>query len=577
MNFDILILAMTLKLWQQVNLSLLLPVCLASIIVLYAVYAIGTISKRVDFIETADDINITLLELRRYEKNIMLFSEHQNVEKFRQYMKQLDSQILAAENQIVEEMHKLSYKPLLEDIRKYREAGDGLIESAQTEHRLLASIRPLGRMIEEKTRKKELALELRRYEKNYIIYREPSAVDRVHELSKELLRLQPELKMAVKRYTDVFDLLSRSEQAKDVFIGIMRQSGRAIEKVTEEFARKKRTAIERTITLSRYMLFGSLAFLIVSSTFVARIFSVNVAGTLKTMEKSFGRLKKGDFAYGVDFHSENAPSELLSFIDSYNQTVDDLRKSRHELDRTLVDLENANRELRERQDELVEAKNLTSMRLLASEIAHEINNPLSSVSIFLGIWKDELPYDDPKRETVSLMLNEVGRCRAIIQELVDFSRKESLALRECSPASVLLDAVNVALRHHEDSNVRLAVFCGELPRRAFLDRVLIHQALVNILNNAYHFSEHGGCIEIEGYSDCMVMVIEIRDSGAGIPNENLPYIFEPFFSTRKELGGSGLGLAITKKIIERHNGSIDVRSQPGRETVFTVRLPFEGT
>ena len=82
-------------------------------------------------------------------------------------------------------------------------------------------------------------------------------------------------------------------------------------------------------------------------------------------------------------------------------------------------------------------------------------------------------------------------------------------------------------------------------------------------------------IEIEGYADCDTMVIEIKDSGTGISEENLPFVFEPFFSTRKELGGSGLGLAITKKILERHNGSVRVESRIEKETVFTIRLPME--
>jgi signal transduction histidine kinase len=292
---------------------------------------------------------------------------------------------------------------------------------------------------------------------------------------------------------------------------------------------------------------------------------------------TFDRLKSGDFNYGIDLHDGNAPEEIMSFARSYNQTIETLGSSKVELENTLRKLEDANRELIENQEAIVEAKKFTAMRLLASEIAHEINNPLSSLTTFLGICCEEVPADDQKKEILDLMLKEVNRCRSILRELVEFAKKEPLKIKAVNPASLLKDAIKVVLKQHEKSAVNLTAFCSELPREVLLDPVLIHQALVNILNNAYQFTKPGGSIDIEGYVDCDSMVIEIKDSGTGISEENLPYVFEPFFSTRKEMGGSGLGLAITKKIIERHNGSIRVESKVEKETVFTIRLPMVNT
>jgi signal transduction histidine kinase len=275
----------------------------------------------------------------------------------------------------------------------------------------------------------------------------------------------------------------------------------------------------------------------------------------------------------MDAQSAKAPAEILSFIGAYNKTIDKLGESKAELDFTLAELERTNRELVERQDELVEARKLTAMRLLASEIAHEINNPLSTLSMFLGVCNEELPEDDPKKETIAIMLKEMSRCRAVLSELVDFARKEPLKLREVNPVDLLKDALKVVRGQNEGRLVHLAVFCSELPQKVLVDPVLIHQALVNVLNNAYQFTQEGGCIEIEGYSDCETMVLEVKDSGPGIPADNLPFIFEPFFSTTKDRGGTGLGLAITKKIVERHNGSIEVESRIDEETVFRMRIP----
>ena len=188
---------MRVKLWKQVSLSLLLPVLIASAIVIYAVYNLDTISKRIKFIEIADDINLTLLELRRYEKNILLFHEDANIKLFHKYLEQIDKKISEAENEIIEEPNRLVYGQLKEAIKSYRESANLLISNVITEKKQLEDIRPLGRLIEENALSKEKALELRRYEKNYIIYKEELALDNVRRLALELERRQPALGISV--------------------------------------------------------------------------------------------------------------------------------------------------------------------------------------------------------------------------------------------------------------------------------------------------------------------------------------------------------------------------------------------
>lgn len=564
---------MRLKLWQQVNLSLLLPVLIASVIILYAVYNLGTISRRVDFIESADDINLTLLELRRYEKNILLFKEEENVKNFHVYLDQLDIKIRNAEKQIVEGINRRNYKPLLEDIEVYKEAARKLISSVEKEQRLLEAIRPLGRLIETNALRKERALELRRHEKNYIIYKERSAVDKLHLIAKDMLAAQPGLSLALTQYSKVFNSLTQNEEVKEDLIEQMRRSGRAIEKITLEFSQKKRNAIDRTIADSRKMLVTSFLFLVATTSVVACRFSLNAVRTLKTLEMSFARLKTGDFAHGINIGDDNAPAEILSFAKAYNQTIDDLGASKAELENTLKKIEIINRELIAKQDELVEARKLSAMRLLSSEIAHEINNPLSSLTTFLSIFYEDMNADDPRKETLSLMMNEAARCQSILRELVEFASREPLQLRVVNPADLIGEAVEVVRRQNGNCGVTVSTSFNALPHEALLDPVLVCQALINILTNAYQVTPSGGSIDIHGYGEGDNMIIDVKDRGPGIPKENLPYIFEPFFSTRKEIGGTGLGLALSKKIMERHRGNIQVESRAGEETVFRMKLP----
>jgi signal transduction histidine kinase len=568
---------MHLKLRKQVGLSMLLPVLIASSIIIYAVYNLGTIANRIKFIEIADDMNMILLELRRYEKNILLFHEDENIRIFHGYLKQIDEKVIEAENEIIEKANRLNYKQLQENIAAYKNTANSLIAGIKAEQEVLQDIRPLGRRIEKSALRKEKALELRRYEKNYIIYREQAALDSVNRIAKELQEMQPELGGSLMAYMKVFDMFLMNESLKKNLVEKMRTSGRAIEAMTREFSQRKRLAIDKSISTSRNLLFVSFIFLIISTSVVAVLFSSRAIRLIRIIENTFGSLKAGNFNRGVDLDSGNAPEEIKSFAEAYNQTIKKLGESREELETTLKKLEDTNRELLEKQDELVEARKLSAMRLLASEISHEINNPLSALTTFMGICHEETPDDDPKKETIALMLQEVVRCQTVLRELVDFARKEPLKLREVDPSNIIRDAIKVVTRQHEKSGINLIAFVGELPEKVLVDPVLIRQALVNILSNAYQFTKPGGRVEVEGYTDCSNVVIEIRDTGTGITEENIPNIFEPFFSTRKELGGSGLGLALTKKIIERHHGKIKVESKVAEETVFTISMPIDGT
>ncbi len=174
---------------------------------------------------------------------------------------------------------------------------------------------------------------------------------------------------------------------------------------------------------------------------------------------------------------------------------------------------------------------------------------------------------------LSFMMNEAIRCQTILGELVDFARKEPLRLKEVNPSKLIQEAIGIVSRRYEEGRIELTVSLEGLPEKSVLDPVLFYQALVNILTNAFQHTAEGGSIAIQGRTDRNIMNIIVSDSGTGIPDDILSHIFDPFFSTRKEVGGNGLGLAISKKIIERHNGSIRVSSRIGEGTVFQVDLP----
>ncbi len=562
---------MRLKLWQQVLFILLTPVLIAAAVIFFEFRNLMTIDKKITLIEIADDINITLLELRRYEKNIMLFKEDENLKIFKENLEALEMKVGRMENEIVSGLSKINYKSLTENIRLYEESSNALVSRVKKGQKLIEDIRPLGRIIENKASDRKTALEIRRHEKNYLIYKEQEAINKLRRAAKELIKAQPEIVVPMEVYLKSFDSLIENDLSKDNLSNKMRHYAREIEKITMELSRKKRSDIDKIIAQAKISFFASFAFLIIATTIVGCLMSINLVKTMKIIEKSFKRLAKGDFVHHIDIE---APDEIGSFVTTYNNTIKKLGESRDELEHTLKKIEAANKELVERQEELVEARKLTAMRLMASEIAHEINNPLSSLATFLGMFYEDMQADVMKKEALTLMLREVNRCQVVLKELADFAREEKVKLKEVNPAKLLSEAIDIINQQNRDRRINLKASLNDLPAKVLLDPVLIYQALVNVLSNAFQFTPPSGTIDVKGYTEGDIMTIVISDTGAGIPEENLSDVFEPFFSTRKESGGSGLGLAITRKIIERHNGSIHIKSKLGEGTVLTIKLPI---
>ena len=553
-------------------LLLITPTLAASAIVFFEFQNLRTIYNKISVIEIIDDINLTILELRRYEKNILLFNEEQNVRLFHDHFAALRKGIQRMENEIVSDISKVQYRTLQENIENYDRHVSTLIASVQEEQRIIEAIRPLGRAIEKKTPDVKLALDLRRYEKNYIIYKEAAAVHNVYGLANKLLDQYPVLNSPVASYLDAFRKMVGNEQVKEAASDSIRHYGREIQRTAAELSKKKRADINEIIAKAKKAFIASFLLLVGATAAAGYLISTRILKTVRNVSNAVKSMSKGDFTYILD---ASAPKEIVAFNRDFNCTVRKLEEAKVELELTMEKLEDTNRALVERQEELLERRKLTAMRLLASEIAHEVSNPLSSVIIYLGMLQESLPAGDPKKADLSFMLNESMRCQALLRELVDFARKEPLHLKEAAPAKIIEDALESTRKQNNGKQVLVQVSLEGLPERAVLDPVLMYQVFFNLFMNAYQHASDGDSIEVHGSTLDGAMHIRVRDTGAGIPEDILPSIFDPFFSTRKETGGSGLGLAITKKIIERHRGTIKVASKISEGTVFQIVLPLQ--
>ena len=228
-------------------------------------------------------------------------------------------------------------------------------------------------------------------------------------------------------------------------------------------------------------------------------------------------------------------------------------------------------ELRETQEQLIQSAKLAAIGELASNVAHEINNPLTSIIGFTELARED---DDKEmiRSSLDIIEKEALRAREIVRQLLGFARKKPLQLTEVKINDVIRDVVVLSSAQARMSKVKIAEEYEPVPVMTG-DVDQLKQVFLNIITNAVHAMPQGGLVTIRTSLLGDYIFASIADTGQGISEDHLQRIFEPFFSTKKERG-TGLGLSISYRIIQEHGGRIDVESKEGRGTTFTVRLPI---
>jgi len=216
---------------------------------------------------------------------------------------------------------------------------------------------------------------------------------------------------------------------------------------------------------------------------------------------------------------------------------------------------------------------LSSMGRLSAGLAHEIRNPLTGVSIMLDDLHDRLIGRLDDQQLIQRSLQEMERLESLVNELLSFARTHSSELQINDIAAVVSDTVFLVQKQCERLKIELKTDVQPDIPHFPLDGVRLKQALLNILTNAIDSMPEGGKLDISAKSLNGCVYLSVKDTGAGIPEERISYIFEPFYTSKGE--GSGLGLAITHNIISDHNGEIKVESRENEGTEFIMILPLK--
>ncbi|MGO9376743.1 MAG: ATP-binding protein [Syntrophobacteraceae bacterium] len=240
-----------------------------------------------------------------------------------------------------------------------------------------------------------------------------------------------------------------------------------------------------------------------------------------------------------------------------------------------IDRARAFEEQKNRYDQLiVQTEKLSALGRMAAGIAHEINNPLSGILLYSSNMRKKVKDDGPLREGLDIIVQETIRCRGIIQDLLEFSREKEphrvMAHMNGTIEKVLALLENTFYFHHIILEKDL---CQDIPE-CLMDPNQIHQVFLNLLLNAVEAIRENGIITVRTHvdSDNNNIVATVEDTGCGISLEDLPRIFEPFYSTKSK--GTGLGLAVTYGIIKNHEGELKVFSRQEQGTQFVVEIPI---
>lgn len=405
----------------------------------------------------------------------------------------------------------------------------------------------------------------RRMEKNYLLYRKngdlAESIERANNALGLIKQLPPRLSDSevqvdatelLERYRALLIEMANADRFGKVSSDVTDElliTGSRLLSIGEKLDSEARDVLEDAVAKHhrnlQYTILAAILLAIAAGVLVTR----SVVKPLRTIETSLGRVATGETG-------------------RLDQTADDLEVGSltQAINRTLSELD-------ERQKAITRSSRLVALGTMLSGVAHELNNPLSNISTSCQILLEE--HDDLPPEMCHDLLaqidGEVLRAQRIVSTLLDFAREKQYD-RQPTPARQLVDEVLQLTRSLTPPDATITTDIGEA-LLVDVDRQRFQQVLINLLQNAADVIGPGGRIHIDARRENNGTRISVADNGPGISPEDLPRIFDPFFSTKAVGKGTGLGLFIVHEIIGQHGGTISVDSQPGQGTRFSIHIP----
>jgi len=310
-----------------------------------------------------------------------------------------------------------------------------------------------------------------------------------------------------------------------------------------------------------------------------------VGRPVKALRSGTEHIAAGDLGYQVESHSKDEIGELARSFDHMSTRLKNEHNENVAWTHTLEQrVEQKTRELKRAHEHALHTEKMASIGKMAAVLAHEINNPLSGILTYAKLLRKWIDREDGGeshrrdiRDSLDLIATESRRCGDLVKNLLTFSRTTPMNLQITNLNEIADRSLRLIQHQFDLANIQVQADLDPNLPPVLCDGAQIEQVLLALMVNAIDAMPQGGNLwlttQLRSENDTVRMVV--RDDGAGIPPDLLPRLFEPFLTTKEVGRGVGLGLAISRSILERHNGSIEVQSELGRGTTFTVTLPSE--
>jgi signal transduction histidine kinase len=419
-------------------------------------------------------------------------------------------------------------------------------------------------------------LEMRRYEKNYFLYRQnfdyEENVTFTNQLALNLQRDQHTMIEAIGR--DNFDLFGKYVRDYAALMSELRQTSCAPGGCAELQARIRGvgqnllTLADQLVAVERRAIHGllqqmiplpliSLLLLVVLLGFVVFVIGEKVIRPLARITRESEAVAQGAFQRITPYG--DSKNEIHHLVAAINRMMGELEK---------------------RQEQLVQTRKIASIGTLTAGIAHEINNPINNISLILeSLLEDGESMDDAERRRLyQEAMDQADRASEIVRNLLEFSRASHPRVEDVDLEEVVDKTARLIKNELNLHHIR---FIKETPPGLpilRLDKGGLQQVLLNLFMNSAQAMQNGGELKvvITPEDPPGEVRIDVVDNGPGIPPEHIGQVFDPFFTTKKAGAGTGLGLSVSYNIIKKNGGRIEVHSHPGQGTRFSIFLPLAG-
>ncbi|UCC39578.1 MAG: cache domain-containing protein [Candidatus Aminicenantes bacterium] len=304
--------------------------------------------------------------------------------------------------------------------------------------------------------------------------------------------------------------------------------------------------------------------------------TTRIINPLQRMVVATQNIAKGDLSHEVNVNSKD---EIGLLAGSFNKMTANLKVANDKLiewGKTLEKkVEERTRELTKMHAQLIQSEKLASLGKLSASIAHEINNPLGGILIYSHLLLEDTDKNSPHYENLQKIVKETTRCKDIVKRLLEFARPKESEKLLVDINEIVEKSLSIMESQALFQNLRVKkIFASQLPKMV-ADSAQLQQVFMNIILNAAEAMNGNGVLTLSTSLSEEGTHIEVKfaDTGPGIEEEDKKRLFEPFFSTKEVGKGTGLGLAISYSIIQKHQGTIKVKSEVGKGSTFTVKLP----